>query len=580
MVDEAHEWTEEEIERLAKRLRHEYSQAEKEMRQKLEKLMSDFDEQNKDWQARMAAGKSTRDEYEAWLKDMSMNREFVGGMADTLAQDAVNADKRAMELINNALPTVYAENANRAAYGIDSALGQDHSFDLYDQSTVRRLISNPEADLLPIQQPPIPNPKVDARKDKPWNKRKFNSAITQSILQGESIPNTAKRLQTVLKMDENAAVRAARTAMTGAENAGRVDSYRRAKAIGIDLEQEWMSTLDMRTRHSHRELDGQHVPVGEKFKVDGIELEFPADPTAPPEYVYNCRCTLVAWFPDLDKDERWSKLPSGMTYDDWKSGKKAEKKRQEAAGVVNGRDIIGTWKRREDKFDFEIEDVLNAQGFDGRPRVVSADEFDEAVKAANGGNGFIAQRTYSAPDQETLDAYRQQLYGGKWYVDCSSGAATFGQGMYCAADYSGVISSQIQTQIDFYKDLYSERGNVFSYVETMTLDPSARVIDYYELRDMQAAAEPDADSWLRNELAKHQEMFKRGEITPQQGMMMDAESREQFWNIVEEAQAIRSMNTSSYAAALGYDAVRVENTAGVTETIILNRTKLIIKEPE
>lgn len=287
-MDEAHEWTEQEIERLTRDLEREYNQAAKEMRDKLSKMLADFDEENGKWKERLASGSATQKEYEAWLETRAMDKEFVSNMADTLAQDAVNADKRAMELVNNAIPTVYAENANRAAFEIDSRLGQYHSFDLYDQSTVRRLIANPDSDLLPIQQPPIPNPKVDARKDKPWNKRKFNSAITQSILQGESIPNTAKRLQTVLKMDENAAVRAARTAMTGAENAGRVDSYRRAKSIGIDLEQEWMATLDMRTRHSHRELDGQHVPVGEKFKVDGIELEFPADPTAPPEYVYNC----------------------------------------------------------------------------------------------------------------------------------------------------------------------------------------------------------------------------------------------------------------------------------------------------
>lgn len=325
-MDEAHEWTEQEIERLTRDLEREYNQAAKEMRDKLSKMLADFDEENGKWKERLASGSATQKEYEAWLETKATDKEFVSSMADTLAQDAVNADKRAMELVNNAIPTVYAENANRAAFEIDSKLGQDHSFDLYDQSTVRRLIANPESDLLPIQQPPIPNPKIDARKDKPWNKRKFNSAITQSILQGESIPNTAKRLQTVLKMDENAAVRAARTAMTGAENAGRVDSYRRAKAIGIDLEQEWMATLDMRTRHSHRELDGQHVPVGEKFKVDGVELEFPADPTAPPEYVYNCRCTLVAWFPDLDEDERWSKLPSGITYDEWKRGKKLEQK--------------------------------------------------------------------------------------------------------------------------------------------------------------------------------------------------------------------------------------------------------------
>ena len=581
-MDEAHEWTEQGIERLTRDLEREYNQAAKEMRDKLSKMLADFDEENGKWKERLASGSATQKEYEAWLETRAMDKEFVSDMADTLAQDAVNADKRAMELVNNAIPTVYAENANRAAFEIDSKLGQDHSFDLYDQSTVRRLIANPESDLLPIQQPPIPNPKIDARKDKPWNKRKFNSAITQSILQGESIPNTAKRLQTVLKMDENAAVRAARTAMTGAENAGRVDSYRRAKAIGIDLEQEWMATLDMRTRHSHRELDGQHVPVGEKFKVDGIELEFPADPTAPPEYVYNCRCTLVAWFPDLDKDERWSKLPNGMTYDDWKSGKKAEQKRQEAAGVVNGKDILGTWKRREDKFDFEIEDVINAQGFDGKPRIVGADEFDRAVKQANGGNGLVMQRVYSAPDQETLDAYRESLYDGKWYVDCSHGNDTYGKGMYTASSKSTSVTQQMSDEIAPYR-------REFSYTETMTLDPSARVIGYNEV----VTAKNDASVLERaivggDDISDTERAIVRREVlreySDEDRALARAAEREwdfdDYMDVIkkysQKEREFRELGTSEVAALLGYDAVEVP---GLNYTVVLNRTKLIIKEP-
>lgn len=75
--------------------------------------------------------------------------------------------------------------------------------------------------------------------------------------------------------------------------------------------------------------------------------------------------------------------------------------------IVDGKeDAITKWKRRSDKFDFEIEDVINYQGFDGLPRIVDSDEFDKLVKESN----FIAQRTYGANSQEILDAYRDQLY--------------------------------------------------------------------------------------------------------------------------------------------------------------------------
>lgn len=581
MADQAHEWTDEQIEELRRKFRKTYRQAAKEMRGKLDTFMADYDKKNAEWKAKVRSGDATQDEYDAWLKEMATDHDFVSGMAESLAQDAVRADKQAMDYINDAIPQVYAENANFAAWSIESELGRDtHSFDLYDQSTVRRLISEPDAPLLP-------KPKVDARKDKPWNQRKLTSAITQSVLQGESIPNTAKRLMMVLKMDENAATRVARTAMTGAENAGRIDSYKRAEMIGIQLEQEWMATLDERTRMSHRELDGQHVPVGEYFiasKTTGNKLLFPGDPSAPGEDVYNCRCTLVAWFPGIEAEDptRWSRLPDGMTYDEWKEGKKVEKERKDAAGVVDGKDILGTWKRRPDKFDFEIDDVINAQGFDGKPRIMEADEFDRAVNAANSGDGLIMQRVYSAPDQATLDAYREELYDGKWYVDCSHGNDTYGKGMYAASSKSTSVTQQMSDEIAPYR-------RKFSYTETMTLDPSSRVIGYNEV----VAAKNDASVLERaivgsDDISDTERAIVRREVlrefSDEDRALARAAERE--WDFDEYMAVIkkysqrerefRELGTSEVAALMGYDAVEVPN---LNYTIVLNRTKLIIRKP-
>ena len=88
------------------------------------------------------------------------------------------------------------------------------SFTLYNHAAVERLIKeNPN--LLPL------NPNLDIPKDLRWNQQHINSAITQGILQGKSIPDIAKDLQRVTGMDESAAIRNARTAMTGAQNAGK-----------------------------------------------------------------------------------------------------------------------------------------------------------------------------------------------------------------------------------------------------------------------------------------------------------------------------------------------------------------------
>ena len=81
-------------------------------------------------------------------------------------------------------------------------------------------------------------------------------------MQGSSIPGIANALMTAIPgMELTSAVRAARTAMTGAQNAGRMDSYAAAQRMGIKLQKRWLATLDNRTRHEHRKLDGQVMKI-------------------------------------------------------------------------------------------------------------------------------------------------------------------------------------------------------------------------------------------------------------------------------------------------------------------------------
>lgn len=596
MADRAHEWTDEQIDRLNRRLAREYSQAAMEMRTKLNSYLEDYEYANQSWKDAVRSGDATREEYRKWLASQASKRRYVVDMTDMLANDAFNTSQRAFEIINDTIPQVYAENANWAAYSIENGIGRDTGgFALYDRDTVRRLMSMEDDDqvihevvpygpILPEKQRlNLQSLRVEPEKVKyvRWNRQKFTSAITQSILQGESIPNAAKRLAGVLNMDKNMATRAARTAMTSAENAGRVDSYERAKRIGIDLEQEWMATLDERTRASHRLLDGEHVPVGQKFSNG---LRFPADPSGDGSEIWNCRCTLAAWLPNIENEDnqRWSRLPKGMTYDEWKHGKKVEKDRKEAAGIVDGKDILATWKRREGEFDFEIEDIINAQGFDGKPRIVDADEFDQAVKAANGGDGLVMQRVYSAPDQATLDAYRESLYDGKWYVDCSHGNDTYGKGMYTASSKSTSVTQQMADEIAPYR-------REFSYTETMTLDPSARVIGYNEV----VSAKNDASVLERaivggDDISDTERAIVRREVlrefSDEDRTLAKAAEREwdfdDYMDVIktysQREREFRELGTSEVAALLGYDAVEVP---GLNYTVVLNRTKLIIRRP-
>lgn len=243
--------------------------------------------------------------------------------------------------------------------------------------------------------------------------------------------------------------------------------------------------------------------------------------------------------------------------------------------------------------------------------MVSADEFDKAVKAANGGNGFIAQRTYSAPDQETLEAYREQLYYGKWYVDCSTGGAQYGQGMYCAADYSGKLTDGIKAEMEHYAELGEKRLRTSllpkSYTETFTLDPSAKILNYRDIGRITDSYEDKIKESIVDKYIKEKSLsdMEALYIKDRYFSMSDDSTHDDvmsWWNgksteekdelssvfrsdvgklretIYEKTSEFRQMDDGARAALLGYDAINASgHGASGSYTVILNRTKLIIK---
>lgn len=330
-----------------------YDQTEKELQKKLDDYLARFKVKD-DIKRKMAQrGEITIKEYNYWRTGQIMIGKRWEEMRDTIAQDLHNSNNIARSTIYGYMPEVYALNHNYATFQVERESLIDTSYTLYDRQTVERIMrDNP--DLLP---PPGKKKRAEiaAGKDIKWQSRQLQSAMTKSILMGDSVPHIAKRLSNELSVtNRKAAVRYARTAATGAQNAGRVDAYERAEKMGIELEQEWLATLDKRTRHEHIYLDGQHVPVGKPFTVDGYELRFPGDPAAPGHLIWNCRCTLVPHLKNLDQSKapRISKL-GNMSYEEWKNG---HEKMQ--ANIPDFQTQVGKAISVQ-----EVNDLMNSQGW-------------------------------------------------------------------------------------------------------------------------------------------------------------------------------------------------------------------------
>lgn len=162
------------------------------------------------------------------------------------------------------------------------------TWDLYNEAAVNRL-KNDDPDILPEYS-------VDSSKDTAYNKKQINSCITSSIIRGSSVQTIADDLSSRMSdMNYTSAVKTARTGITNAQNSGRLDSYYAAKEMGINVRKEWVSCLDGRVRESHEALDKKVVDLDDEF---GYGLKYPGDSSAPPEQVYNCRCSMVANLPD------------------------------------------------------------------------------------------------------------------------------------------------------------------------------------------------------------------------------------------------------------------------------------------
>lgn len=281
-MDAARQWTDKELESMTQQIRDIYAEANKSI--------------TKDWNEYMTRGQrklsalyvqmdkeGTQEAAEAYQKAAAQytlrNERYREMVADTTRRIA-DANQIALDYSNGKLPQFYAMNYNEAVnFGF--------KFSLISEDVVRRRIV--EGDIK------LPYKTVDIPKDMRWNTKKINSSVLQGIIRGESMDKIAKRIQPVVDNNRDAAIRNARTMVTGAENIGRLDSYKRLESSGVIMQKMWLATPGGRTRDWHADMDGQTVNNDDPF-IDGLgnPLMFPGDPLGEPCSVYNCRCTMTA----------------------------------------------------------------------------------------------------------------------------------------------------------------------------------------------------------------------------------------------------------------------------------------------
>lgn len=131
-------------------------------------------------------------------------------------------------------------------------------------------------------------------------KTSIRAEISRGIVAGlsynEIAKNIASGMNSPFNKAYNNALRISRTEGNRVANQATMDACYNARDKGADVVKSWDSTLDGKTRESHRMVDGEIKELDEKFSNG---LMFPCDPAGGAAEVINCRCALL-------QDARWA----------------------------------------------------------------------------------------------------------------------------------------------------------------------------------------------------------------------------------------------------------------------------------
>lgn len=499
--------------------------------------------------------------------------------------------------ITSALRNVAEDSYYREIFSIQKGTGLGFSFANFQQQDVDRILRSNWVG---------GNYSQRIWKDVSGMTERLKSELLISMLSGRSGEKTARIFQERFGVNAFCARRIVRTESAYVANAAQKSAYNEA---GIER-YRFVATLDSRTCECCAALDG---------KVFDLAKAKPGT-NYPPMHPF-CRSTTIADFgvEELkglerrakDKDGNAVKVPADMSYEEWhrkfvgRVDKSAESGIMETRGttIVNAESVVGKWQPRN-QFSNNIDDIIDYQGFNGKPTIMyNQSEFEQAVERDH----FLGERTFCADSKEDLLLYDKQLKAidgeDYFYVNCGVGGAQYGQGMYCAADYTkGTITAdKFEHEIQQYS--YSD-SHKFSKTNWLTLDPSAKVLEIPDGYDRQRCSDyvtriykEQYEKFRLSQdpvLKAHWEEYQSGmdEVRQLYSKWGDDAAWKKADKICEKLNqkfpdahqlqndinfAPNGRNAGILAAEMGYDAINASG-HGTTNsyTVVLNRTKLII----
>lgn len=561
-------WTDKELEALEKRIAKVFKEAEKDLDKEVKEYFAKFVLRDKEMQKLANAGEITQAELQQWrLTQMGRGQRFEA-LRDKVAERYTKANETANAYVNDATPSIYSLNRNYEAYTIEKTVGSC-DFTLWDESTVRRLLVE-EPDLMPYYPP---ERALQRGIDLAYGKDQITKRVTSGIIRGLSPGKIANELMAgITTMNRESAVRAARTGITAAENAGRLDSWRAAENMGITIRRRWMCTKDARTRFGHAMADGQTVE-GTKtpFIVGGEKMMFPGDKSlgAHGWNIYNCRCTTRTVEKDgIEAEPRQMRvrdpatgknvLVNEMTYSEWEKWKKGVANSGNG-GIISADNIITTPKKSNDANYNRLLAGLNAFDVEYNPVKSHAKKLTETeiIEALSGGDmtkGSCASVGLAYIGQmqgwdvlDFRDGESRRMFSGSSFLKSLSEMNGM-KALTAEGACSLTVGNRLLKMCETGKEYYLAVGRHAAIVRKN----ADGVLQYLELQSKYRSGWTNFDGNPRNTLKTRFGCTQRATNAAQQDFMLDLTESE-FTSSDDFRSLLGFLNTESNAQRKGKD---------------------------
>lgn len=394
-------------EKIRAQLAESYREALRDVQKRLKELLKDPGNQQKIMRA------DSQKQLEADLK------RLLKGLGDTSVEDVEEYLQKVYE--DSFLGTVYGFHQEKVPIVL-----------MVNETQMRKTVEKETADFKFSQR-------LYRNRDKLVSDVK--KQLSRGIASGAAYRDIARELAAVSEANLKQSWRIVRTEGHRVQNEAKMDCMRGAKEAGADVVKQWDSTVDARTRPTHRELDGQTRELDEPFVVPstGAKAMYPGGFGIAKEDIW-CRCAMlqIPRWAISEEEQKYSKLSGKIistksrTYKDWK---------EEYTRIIQAPYVSGDRATEEN--------IKSLEGIrDGMYSVLETSGADEGHVAAF--------RYYESMAEYVLDSSYQGIVG--YYPNSDTIRVNLENLRAYAYDENYALTHEVSHRMDFlqYKSFESE----------------------------------------------------------------------------------------------------------------------------